>query len=131
MSFFLNEKPKSVTKKRHVSRQKKLNLLLQKKWESARTPTKTAAKESRVAVDDDRKKKKIKMIKKRAHIASTILGLDYEEDKEEGKVYYLNADAKDKIDFRAYVAQIRDFLLGNFNVFSSTSSRTTLEESID
>ena len=71
------------------------------------------------------------MIKKRAHIASTILGLDYEEDKEEGKVYYLNADAKDKIDFRAYVAQIRDFLLGNFNVFSSTSSRTTLEESID
>jgi len=75
----------------------------------------------------------MKMIKKRAHIASTILGLDYEEDKEEenGKVYYLNADAKDKIDFRAYVAQIRDFLLGNFNVFSSTSSRTTLEESID
>ena len=72
------------------------------------------------------------MIKKRAHVASTILGLDYEEDKEEnGKVYYLNSDAKDKIDFRAYVAQIRDFLLGNFNVFSSTSSRTTLEESID
>jgi hypothetical protein len=29
-------------------------------------------------------------------------------------VHYLNADAKDKIDFRAYVAQIRDFLLGNF-----------------
>ena len=70
------------------------------------------------------------MIKKRAHIAPTILGLDYEEE-ENGKVYYLNADAKDKIDFRAYVAQIRDFLLGNFNVFSSTSSRTTLEESID
>jgi hypothetical protein len=58
---------------------KKAHLLLQKKWESARTPTKTAAKESRVAVDDDRKK--IKMIKKRAHIASTILGLDYEEEE--------------------------------------------------
>ena len=73
------------------------------------------------------------MIKKRAHIASTISGLDYEEEEEEenGKVYYLNSDAKDKIDFRAYVAQIRDFLLGNFNVFSSTSSTTTLEESID
>ena len=124
--FFLRKKKK----KRQFSRQKKLNLLLQKKWESARTPTKTAAKESRVAVDDDRKKKKMKMIKKRAHIASTILGLEYEEE-ENGKVCYLNADAKDKIDFRAYVAQIRDFLLGNFNVFSSTSSRTTLEESID
>ena len=69
-------------------------------------------------------------MKKRAHIASTILGLDYEEE-ENGKVHYLNADAKDKIDFRAYVAQIRDFLLGNFVVFSSTSSTTTIEDSID
>ena len=56
------------------------------------------------------------MIKKRAHIASTILGLEYEEE-ESRKVCYLNADAKDKIDFRAYVAQIRDFLLGNVDYF--------------
>ena len=72
------------------------------------------------------------MKKRRAHIASTILGLDYEEElEEEGKVYYLNADAKDKIDFRAHVAQIRDFLLGNMSFFSSSSSTTTIEDSID
>ena len=41
------------------------------------------------------------MKKGRAHSASTILGLEYEEE-ENGKVYYLNSDAKDKIDFRAY-----------------------------
>ena len=104
----------------------------QKKWKSTQTPTeKTVAKESQSSQSTTiQKKKKKKMIKKRAHIASTILGLEYEEE-ENGKVCYLNADAKDKIDFRAYVAQIRDFLLGNVDYFSSTSSTTTIEESID
>ena len=104
----------------------------QKKWKSTQTPTeKTVAKESQSSQSTTiQKKKKKMMIKKRAHIASTILGLEYEEE-ENGKVCYLNADAKDKIDFRAYVAQIRDFLLGNVDYFSSTSSTTTIEESID
>ena len=107
----------------------------QKKWKSTQTPTeKTVAKESQssqsTTIQKRKKKKKKMMIKKRAHIASTILGSEYEEE-ENGKVCYLNADAKDKIDFRAYVAQIRDFLLGNVDYFSSTSSTTTIEESID
>ena len=108
----------------------------QKKWKSTQTPTeKTVAKESQssqsTTIQKRKKKKKKKMmIKKRAHIASTILGSEYEEE-ENGKVCYLNADAKDKIDFRAYVAQIRDFLLGNVDYFFSTSSTTTIEESID
>ena len=127
--FFLMKNQKALQKEAVLATKKAL--FLQKKWESAQTllPRLLLLKKV-VAVDDDRKKKKIKMMKKRAHIASTILGLDYEEE-ENGKVHYLNADAKDKIDFRAYVAQIRDFLLGNFVVFSSTSSTTTIEDSID
>ena len=81
----------------------------------------------RLLTTTQKKKKKIKTMKKRAHVASTI---SFSEE-EDGKVYYLNADAKDTIDFRAYVAQIRDFLLGNFVLFSSSSSTTTIEDSID
>ena len=128
MSFFLMKKQAFFSKRRR----KKKAASSQKKWKSTQTPTeKTVAKESQSSQSTTiQKKKKKMMIKKRAHIASTILGLEYEEE-ENGKVCYLNADAKDKIDFRAYVAQIRDFLLGNVDYFSSTSSTTTIEESID
>ena len=126
--FFLNEKTSVFSKRRRKNKAASS----QKKWKSTQTPTeKTVAKESQSSQSTTiQKKKKKMMIKKRAHIASTILGLEYEEE-ENGKVCYLNADAKDKIDFRAYVAQIRDFLLGNVDYFSSTSSTTTIEESID
>lgn len=131
MSFFLMKNQKALRKKGR-SRDKKSSICFFRKNGKALRLLPRLLLKKVVAVDDDRKKKKM-MIKKRAHIASTISGLDYEEEEEEenGKVCYLNSDAKDKIDFRAYVAQIRDFLLGNFNVFSSTSSTTTLEESID
>ena len=126
--FFFNEKTSVFSKRRRKNKAASS----QKKWKSTQTPTeKTVAKESQSSQSTTiQKKKKKMMIKKRAHIASTILGLEYEEE-ENGKVCYLNADAKDKIDFRAYVAQIRDFLLGNVDYFSSTSSTTTIEESID
>ena len=126
--FFFNEKTSVFSKRRRKNKAASS----QKKWKSTQTPPeKTVAKESQSSQSTTiQKKKKKMMIKKRAHIASTILGLEYEEE-ENGKVCYLNADAKDKIDFRAYVAQIRDFLLGNVDYFSSTSSTTTIEESID
>ena len=126
--FFFNEKTSVFSKRRRKNKAASS----QKKWKSTQTPTeKTVAKESQSSQSTTiQKKKKMMMIKKRAHIASTILGLEYEEE-ENRKVCYLNADAKDKIDFRAYVAQIRDFLLGNVDYFSSTSSTTTIEESID
>ena len=66
--------------------------------------------------------------KRREHIASSVLNLSRRRDEEKesssrndddsnnnnNKIHYLNSDAKDEVDFRAYVAQIRDFLSGNF-----------------
>ena len=107
--FFFNEKTSVFSKRRRKNKAASS----QKKWKSKQTPTeKTVAKESQSSQSTTiQKKKKMMMIKKRAHIASTILGLEYEEE-ESGKVCYLNADAKDKIDFRAYVAQILRLFVG-------------------
>ena len=69
--------------------------------ESCRSRRRRRQKKKKKKKKKIKKRKKIKMKKGRAHIASTILGLEYEEE-ENGKVCYLNSDAKDKIDFRAY-----------------------------